>query len=240
MPSCIKLLTLTCCLAGAAVYASPVFVTSPGAMGENDTTNWSQLGSDGTLLASTFTANSVNANVVHGSLTGPNSTVAVVCPSSPSCSWSPASPPAFNAGDSLIWTSNGNGGGNGPLTLKFSAEFGAGAYLEADAPGQFTAKLQVFYGTNSSVSETVTSDANGDPVFLGALDSTKDITSEIFSLTSCGIGCSTADFAVDTLFLTGNKMTGVPEPQSFAYVLLAVGLLLLSARVRSRLKFFQN
>jgi hypothetical protein len=238
MARTVKLLALVCCLTGVAAYAGPVFVSSPAAMGANDTVKWSQLGGDGTLLGTTFTATSADGNVTHGTLTGPNSIIAVVCPAKPSCSWSPASPPAFNAGDSLIWTSNGNGGGNGPLTLTFSAVFGAGAYLQADAPGQFTAHLQVFYGA-TSIGENVTSDTKGDPVFLGALDKSKDITEEVFSLTSCSPGCNTADFAIDTLFFN-NTGKVVPEPRSFAYVVIAIGLLLVRTRIRSVLKFFHN
>src|SRR5262249_6644371 len=66
------------------------------------------------------------------------------------------------------------------------------------APGQFTASLQVFNGATGLGTFTVNSDANGDPVYIGALDSTgANITSAVFSITSCAAVCS--DFAIDTV-----------------------------------------
>ena len=174
-----------------------IVVTSQAAQGPNDSVNWSQLGADGTTLGSGFNATSGKSVAVTGNLAGPNSLASVVCAAS-SCSWTGT---GFTAGDTLVWTSDAGNGGNGPLTLSFSRSVsGAGALIQADGPGQFTATIQAFNGTTSLGSFTVASNPNGDALYLGILDQTgPNITSVTFSLTSCMGVCT--DFAVDTLNL---------------------------------------
>jgi hypothetical protein len=183
----------------AVAYAADkvVLVTSQSAMGANDSMSWSGAGKDGTVLGTSVMLSSANKAMITANLAGPNSITSVVCPAS-SCCWT-ASGNGFQAGDTLLWTSDAGAGGNGPLTLSFGQSIsGAGATIQADAPGQFTASLQVFDGSTGLGTFTVNSDASGDPVYIGALDSTgADITSAVFSLTSCAAGCS--DFAIDTV-----------------------------------------
>jgi hypothetical protein len=189
-------------LATAAARADTVNpVTSLGGLSANDTIAWSQLGAD----AATLTANPAFTST-HGltgsvTLSGPNSLVAVVCPET-LCSWNVEGTTGFGAGDSLIWTADTGNSGNGPLTVNFTSKnvAGAGAFIQADGPSQFTANIQAFEGVTSLGSFPVTSDVNGDATFIGVLDSTAaNITKVTFSITSCTGDCS--DFAIDTVSL---------------------------------------
>jgi len=204
-----------------------VGITSQAGQQSNDSVHWSQLGPDGTILASSISASSVNKVAVNVALTGPNSVVSAVCATSPSCSWAGV---GFAAGDRVLWTSNAGAGGNGPVTLSFGTNVsGAGALIQADEPGQFKTQIQAFNGATLLGSFTVTSNANGDAVYVGILDQTgPNITSVTFSLTACGSGdvnCVLSDFAVDTVFLTVTSSAPAvmlsPTSQSFGTV--AVG-----------------
>ena len=225
-----------CCLAGASAYGAPVLITSLGALSANDSVSLAQLGIDQTVLGSSFSATSAGSLAITGSFAnGAGSIISVVCPASPSCSWIPSGA-GFNAGDSLIVTSDGVGGSTGPLTLGFSSLFGAGLEIQVDVPGTFTARIQAFNGLNPLTGVlTESSNGSGDPLFIGVLDTLPDITGITIGLSSCGgFGCNVNDFAVDTLFLKTNAVSGVPEPSSA--MLLALGLLALAGwRERKRL-----
>lgn len=174
---------------------SLVVVTNSAAQGANDSVAWSQLGSDATTLSSAFVVTSAQGVGVNVSLAGANSLTSVVCTATP-CSWTGT---GFNAGDTLLWTSDAGNGGNGPLTLAFAQGVsGAGALIQADGPGQFTAQIQAFNGATLLGSFTVASDANGDAAYIGVTDQTgSNITSVVFSLNSCTGVCT--DFALDTV-----------------------------------------
>jgi hypothetical protein len=134
-------------------------------------------------------------------------------------SW-PATAGSFNSGDSLVWTGDNFGNNNGPLSLSFPAVREAGLWIQADAPGAFTAQIQIFEGASSSTFTLAS--ASGNPIFLGGTDSTGNplITKLVYSLTSCGGGSCTSsqlnDFAVDTLFL--RDAASVPEPGSLLFL----------------------
>lgn len=184
---------------------SLVLVTSQVAQGANDSVQWSQLGSDGSVLGLSSAAKSQGGSAVTLTLAGGSSLVSVACSASP-CSWSGT---GFTAGDSLIWTSDPGNGGNGPLTLSFAGGIsGVGAPIQADGPGQFTAQIQAFNGATSLGAFTVTSDANGDAVYVGVVDqSGANITSVIFSLRACAGVCT--DFAIDAANLNTAPATSV-------------------------------
>jgi len=179
-----------------------VQVSTQAAQAANDFVRWSQLGPDGTLLGASFGASTVGLLPVTVTLGGANSLVSVVCAASP-CSWKGS---GFTAADSLLWTSDAGNSGNGPVTLTFTTPItGAGALLQANAPGQFTAQIQAFNAAATLLgSFTVLSDAAGDAVYIGIQDQTgANITKVVFSLTTCGpldtSGCT--DFAIDAVNL---------------------------------------
>jgi hypothetical protein len=180
-----------------------VLVTSQAAQSATDSVSWTQIGADGTLLGASLSALSVGGLAITGSLAGANSVPAVVCAAT-GCSWTGS---GFAAGDTVIWTSDAANGGNGPLTLSFGRNIaGAGALIQADGPGQFTSQIQAFDGTTLLGTFTVTSNANGDAVYIGVQDQTgANITSLTFSLTSCVGSCT--DFALDTAYLNAALAT---------------------------------
>ena len=187
--------------ASAARAQSLSLVTSQGALNANDNISWTQLGSaNGTLLQSSFNVTSANDNPVSVSLTGANSVLAVTCPAS-SCSWAGTGTPS---GDTLIWTSNGNNGGNGPITMDFGhPQAAVGAYIQADGPSAFTAQIQAFNSAGGSLGTlTENSDSNGDALFIGVQDhSGPTISTIVFSLINAQ--GPTSDFALDSVFFNG-------------------------------------
>jgi hypothetical protein len=190
-------------LVATAVWADAVVeVTSQSGLGPDSSISWLQLGADQTQVpasASVVSNHGLSATVT---LAGANSVVSVVCalapPLSTNCSWNGA---GFTAGDSLLWTTNAFGGGNGPVTVTFaSGVIGAGALLQSDVPGPFTASIEAFNGGTSLGTFTEASDGSGDAIYLGLKDNTgANITSVVYSLTACASLC--ADFAVDAVDL---------------------------------------
>jgi hypothetical protein len=92
------------------------------------------------------------------------------------------------------------------------AVLAGGLGIQADAPGVFTADVEAFNGATLLGTESVSNDAAGDPVFIGAQDMVADITSLVFDLTSCTATCDLNDFAVGTLSTINPTVAGVPAP----------------------------
>jgi hypothetical protein len=203
-------------ITGARADTISVLTSSSGL---HDTVVWSQLGPNATDLPASFTFTSSGGLSGSVALMGPHSLISVVCPASP-CSWNLSGGTGFIADDSLIWTADTGNSGNGPLSLNFSPKSvsAAGAFIQADGPGQFTAQIQPFNGSTSLGGPfTVESDANGDATFIGVLDSTgPNITEVTFSTipvppaTSCVGDCT--DFAIDTVSLSAPTPTTTAAP----------------------------
>jgi hypothetical protein len=204
--------------------------TSPA---PNDSTSWGGLGPDGTTIASGFTATSTGGVTITGSFAaGLSGLTSIQCPAAPSCSWTGG----FPAGDHLIWTLDGTGVGSGSLTLGFAkAVLAGGLEIQADSPGAFTAQVEAFNGGTLLGTEILTS-ANGAPIFIGAQDTTADITSLVFDLTACTPtgGCDVHDFAVDTLLSINPGVTPPPAPEPGTLALLGSSLLGFAALRRRR------
>jgi hypothetical protein len=234
-----KITLVACVFVAAACYGDTInLVTSPGALGANDSVLWSQLGADGITIAHSFSTTSVGGKTVTGSYAGTTGLVSVACPSGPQCSWGPAT--GITGGDTLNWAFDpagnaGNGAGTGPITLNVPLGFGVGAIIAADVIGQqFTAKVELFNGATSLGFVTENSDASGDPIFIGARDVTAaNVTKAVFSLTSITGGGDLGDFALDTLYLNNQVTTsGTPEPASA--LLIGGALLALGRKLRRR------
>jgi hypothetical protein len=204
-------------------------VSSKSSQGSNDSVLWSQLGADATVLAASVKATSGTGVAVNVAFAGANSLASAVCAAAPTCSWSGT---GFAAGDRIIWTADAAAGGTGPVSLSFGTSVsGAGALIQADEPGQFTAQIQAFNGSTLLGSFSVTSNATGDAVYVGILDQTgANITSVTFSLTACGsadASCALSDFGLDTVFLnvgSGSGTTVSLTPTSLNFGAVAVGV----------------
>jgi hypothetical protein len=204
-------------------------VSSKASQGSNDSVLWSQLGADAAVLAASVKATSGAGVAVNVAFAGANSLASAVCAAAPTCSWSGT---GFAAGDRIIWTADAAAGGTGPVTMSFGTSVsGAGALIQADEPGQFTAQIQAFNGSTLLGSFSATSNATGDAVYVGILDQTgANITSVTFSLTACGsadANCVLSDFGLDTVFLnvgSGSGTTVTLSPTSLNFGTVALGI----------------
>lgn len=219
---------------GALAHADLIVLkTDSIGLGSNETVFWTQLGSDGASVPHSFSATSSTSETVSGSFSTTTGMIADV-----GLGWGPPSG-TFAENDALVWAfDTGSNSGTGPVTFTLpNAGYGVGASVQADNPGQFTAKLQLFNGLVSLGSVTLTSDVAGDAIFLGALDTSgSNVTSATFSLTAAqsnsSVGNNLGDFAIDTLNI--NEVAGAtPEPASF--LLMGSALLGLGWKFRSRI-----
>ncbi len=213
-------LIATLCGMNVARADSLSLVMSGANQQSTDSITWASVGGDQTALNASGGVATTHGRTIQIALSGANSVLSKVCSASP-CSWTGA---GFPAGDTLLWTSDAGNGGTGPVRLTFPSNMvGAGAVLQANGPGPFTAKIEAFNGGSSLGSFTVPSNSQGAPVYIGVLDHTAaNVTSVVFSLTSVSAGL-TSDFGIDTVLLSGS--TGTPT------VHLSTGTLSFPARL---------
>lgn len=207
--------------------ASALAIWNGSSPAPNDSTSWASLGGDGTAIPSPFAATSADGIAITGTFAGGSGLVAVA-----GISWTPVTAP-FVAGDHLVWTlNNTTNTGTAPLTLGFGkAVLAGGLEIQSDVPGMFTADVQAFNGGTSLGTEMLTSDVAGDPIFIGAKDTTADITSLVFSCTGA---CGNNDFAVDTLVSVNPQPVPAPLIGFGLPVFLAVGGLWFGAKLLQR------
>jgi len=143
----------------------------------------------------------------------------------------------FNTGMGLIF--NGASFGNTPTSIATTFDngvFGAGAYIQADFYGDFTATIELFDSSYQSLGiYTTTGVSSGTPgtaLFIGAFDMSglKDVYAAQF--TAYGIGPYEPDFAIGSLGLS--SAASVPEPSSL--LLMGSSALGLAGVLRRRFK----
>jgi len=215
--------------------AVPVLIISRGALGETDFIDWGSLGPAGTLVASPFTisSNGGGNGATVSEASGQFKTVDQCGSGScdPIKGWSGS----FASGDHLLFT----GGSNGPMTIQFSTPVaGAGAQIEANFLAPFVATLDVYDTSNTKTTFSlagVTKQTTGDnsAIFLGARDTTVDISKIVYSTVSPGFTSENNAFAINRLSLTSNPAV-VPEPSTLALLTSALPILAFGMRMRGK------
>jgi len=189
-----------------------MLVSSRGALLANDSIDWGQFGPDSSGVAGSSTVTSTNGLGAMVSTDDPSGLLRV----DEGLSWIGN----FTAGDHLI---NNSGFSEYALTITFAAPIsGAGAQIQLDNGGPFTATLEAFSGntslglfTEDGISTTA---EDGSAIFLGVLDTTAEITSIVFGIDNPP--AFAGDFAINTLSL--NTAGAVPEPSSIALLTAAI------------------
>jgi hypothetical protein len=193
--------------------AGVTLVTSTTALAPNDSIDWGQLGPDSTGLPSSTAVTSANGLAATVTTADPTGLLRV----DEGLSWIGN----FTVGDHLI-TSNQSSDFN--LTIGFASPVsGAGAQIQLDNAGPFTATITAFSGTNSlgTFTENGLSTAleDGSAIFIGVSDTKAEITSIVFGISNPP--SVSGDFAINSLLISS-----VPEPSSLVLAAIAapVGL----------------
>ena len=200
---------LLLCISVAGRADTLVQIFNQASQNADSEISWNQLGGDQTQVSPSTSLGSTNGLIAIITLAGNGGLISVICsdgnrpPSAKYCSWTGAGFPAVDLGraNRVLWTTDQSNGGTGPVTVAFMHPVaGAGALIQADAPGQFIARIEAFNGSTSLGAFTATSDSAGDAVYAGLQDTSgANITSVVFRLTRCSGSC--ADFALDAIQL---------------------------------------
>ncbi len=173
--------------------------------------DWGQLGPCMTAIPNPFAATSSAGGLgITGTFAGPGIGQVRV---QTLCGWGGN----FASGDILVWT---NAPGQGPLTLSFDSPIvGAGAQIQANFFGAFTAQIEAFNGNTSlgSFTEDGVSTPSGDnsAIFIGLKDlDGANVTSIVFSLTAAV--ADPMDFAINKLSLDTGAPVSKPKGSSAA------------------------
>jgi len=179
--------------ATGSLFGSTIAVTDPSVFAATkDIVYWQQLGGD-TNGPSFFVYSAMNEQI-NGHLENGSGTVVTVGNDN-----APVAGGGFNKGDALLSTDDGTGHVSGPLDIGLNSPmYGVGAYVDGLGGTPYSATITAFSGSLSILNQTVTSDANGDPMFLGASSAEGQITSIIVSLKT---GLSPENFVISKLYV---------------------------------------
>ena len=194
--------------------AAPALVTSRAALAGNDFIDWGLFGPTFTTVADPSNINSNNGII----------TATVSMPSGgdferrdQSSGWGGN----FAGGDHLLWTN----GDNGPMVIAFDKPVnGAGAQIQADMYGPFTATINVYDASNNligSFSLNGNSDGGADnsAIFLGVMDTSPTIKRIEYSVVSSLTPSD--DFAVNQLDII-DPPAAVPTVTEWGMIIFAV------------------
>lgn len=197
-------------------YAT-TFVASAGALGGNDSVNWSSAGANFAILPSGFSVLSANGLTMTVSTSNATSMQRLTQGSGWVGNFSP--------GDAVLW----NQGLGGTIIIDFSAGifgFGGGAQAQSNQYGPFSGTISAFDGLNALLGSHAfngnsTSGGNGSAVFAGIFDASGSIHRLVFDVTS---NSGDHDFAINSLLLkTNGRIGGVPDAAA-SLPLLALAL----------------
>ena len=214
---------------GSQLYAAPVVVTSRAALAGNDFIDWGGFGVPFTVVSNPSDISS-NTSIITATVSMPSGQFERRDQSN---GWDGN----FASGDHLLWTE----GNNGPMVISFDNPVnGAGAQIQADIYGTFTATINVYNNADTLIGSfnlTGSSTANADnsTIFLGVMDTSNTIKRIEYSVSS-------GDFAVNQLDLIGpSKSMSVPTVNewgmSIFIALAGLGSIYFLKRKRGEHKF---
>jgi hypothetical protein len=137
----------------------------------------------------------------------------------------------FTPGDYLIWNQNLDDftGNAGPIGIVFNTPVeAAGAQIQADFFGDFTATVCDQLGNCFSETGDSNGDSDGSAIFIGLKDPTAEIQFLTFTVTDIN---GNNDEAIDTAFFTNSSVT--PEPCTLSLLGVGIGMLFLNRRRRT-------
>jgi hypothetical protein len=216
-----KLLPLGILAAAGLTAAQPAYAVDAiwDGSGSNDSVSWGQLGSTGTVVASGTTATSTNGLIV--TLTDSSGPMERRDQGS---GWNGD----FALGEQLLWNQQ-----FGSITISFASPVSAaGAQIQGDTFGPYTARITLSDGSFFDINATSGSSGADTNPFLGAISDSANIASVTFSLLT-----PNQDFAISSLFLIDGP-SGVPEPATWAMMLLGFGAMGMAIRRGRKPKTF--